>query len=124
MTQLNRLPVLTGREMGEKEGRRKVGEKSERQGGIRKVRGRSQLETVWKREGSALKEVILKGAPREWTGRSQRGGGEVKPPLIFFCPYAVLHATWATEGLKSSGTLRVGVVEESLHFVADISGVF
>lgn len=83
MTQLNRLPVLTGREMGEKEGRRKVGEKSERQGGIRKVRGRSQLETVWKREGSALKEVILKGAPREWTGRSQRGGREVKPPLIF-----------------------------------------
>lgn len=77
MTQLNRLPVLTGREMGGKQGRRKVGEKSERQGGIRKVRGRSQLETVWKREGSALKEVILKGAPREWTGRS-RGGGGVK----------------------------------------------
>lgn len=62
------------------------GEKSERQGGIRKVRGRSELETVWKREGSALKEVILKGAPREWTGRSQRGGGEVKPPHHFFLP--------------------------------------
>lgn len=51
------------------------GEKSERQGGIRKVRGRSELETVWKREGCALKEVILKGAPREWTGRSRGAGG-------------------------------------------------
>lgn len=47
--------------MGGKEGRRKGGKKSERQGGIRKVRGRSQLETVWKREGNALKEVILSG---------------------------------------------------------------
>lgn len=73
MTQLNslRLPASARR----KGNGRKVGEKSERQGGIRKVRGRSKLETVWKREGSALKEVILKGAPREWTGRSQKGGG-------------------------------------------------
>lgn len=61
-----------GRKGGTEEG---GGEKSERQGGIRKVRGRSQPETVWKREGSALKEVILKGAPREWTGRSHREGG-------------------------------------------------
>lgn len=76
MTQLNSLrPPASAHRKGKWEERRdggRWGEKSERQGGIRKVRGRSELETVWKREDSALKEVILKGVPREWTGRSQR----------------------------------------------------
>lgn len=97
---------------------RKVGEKSERTGGIRKVRGRSELETVWKREGSALKEVILKGAPREWTGRSQRVGVKSTPLLLFSALTQFCTATWATEGLENSRKMRVGVVEESLHFVA------
>lgn len=90
MTHLNslQLPASVRRKgNGRKGGTEEGGEKSERQGGIRKVRGRSDLETVWKREGSALKEAILKGAPREWTGRSRGGeGDEVKPPFQSFLP--------------------------------------